>query len=181
METLGGDLVGFERLGGGFQGFDQLMWWVGCFCGFLVVLYAVLLWFLWIEFWVVGGDWVLVRSLGQGPGGPTSCGFGGWLDFGMKLRHWLRLWIWWLTGGNGDEFWWFRGSACVFDGLWVWLGMVLVECVCVRARVLLWVICVVDATSVFWFLIWLVVSLSLVVVDDVSVVFWLISFSLFVF
>ena len=52
---------------------------------------------------------------------------------------------------------------------------------CVRARVLLWVICVVDATSVFWFLIWLVVSLSLVVVDDVSVVFWLISFSLFVF
>ena len=59
--------------------------------------------------------------------------------------------------------------------------MVLVECVCVRARVLLWVICVVDATSVFWFLIWLVVSLSLVVVDDVSVVFWLISFSLFVF
>ena len=59
--------------------------------------------------------------------------------------------------------------------------MVLVECGCVRARVLLWVICVVDATSVFWFLIWLVVSLSLVVVDDVSVVFWLISFSLFVF
>ena len=58
---------------------------------------------------------------------------------------------------------------------WFWLN------VCTRARVLLWVICVVDATSVFWFLIWLVVSLSLVVVDDVSVVFWLISFSLFVF
>ena len=43
------------------------------------------------------------------------------------------------------------------------LKMGLVESVCVC--VLLWVICVVDAISVFWFLIWLFLSLSLVVVD----------------
>ncbi len=47
--------------------------------------------------------------------------------------------------------------------------------------VLLWVLCDVDAIADFWFLTWLLqcFSLVVVVVDDVSVVFWLISFSLF--
>ena len=47
--------------------------------------------------------------------------------------------------------------------------------------VLLWVLCYVNAFAVFWFLTWFLqcFSLVVVVVDDVSVVFWLISSSLF--